>query len=127
MKYYIGTKIIQAELQEKDGKEGYKVRYLDGYDSWSPKDTFEEAYSVFGSEMTFAEALFLLRQAPDSVAHRKVWNGTQTITIGKIEGTDVLVLHKYGENEQMFINFTVGNVDLLAEDWIVEIPQLQQA
>ena len=25
-------------------KEGYKVRYADGYESWSPKDVFEAAY-----------------------------------------------------------------------------------
>ena len=61
MKTYIGTKIIEAapairmrgkvydanetiprsmELVE----EGYKVRYQDGYESWSPKDVFERAY-----------------------------------------------------------------------------------
>ena len=127
MKYYIGTKIIQAEPQEKDGQEGYKVKYLDGYESWSPKDVFEEAYSVFGSEMTFAEALFLLRQEPNSVAHRKVWGGKQVITVGIVHGRDVLVLHTYGEQEKMYLNFTVGNTDLLAEDWNVEIPQIQQA
>lgn len=62
MKCYIGAKIIQAEpmnlfkWQEKqaakgalalrvtDDKPGYLVRYPDGYESWSPKDVFEEAY-----------------------------------------------------------------------------------
>ena len=29
---------------EKDGKPGYKVKYKDGYESWSPKEVFEEAY-----------------------------------------------------------------------------------
>ena len=44
MKSYIGTKIIQAEPMKKDGEPGYKVRYSDGYESWSPKKTFEQAY-----------------------------------------------------------------------------------
>lgn len=45
MKIYIGTKIIEAEpFINKDGKDGYKVRYQDGYESWSPKDVFERAY-----------------------------------------------------------------------------------
>lgn len=60
MKTYIGTKIIQAEPAYRcDGKvypktgpyprkmnleDGYKVRYQDGYESWSPKAAFEEAY-----------------------------------------------------------------------------------
>lgn len=52
MKNYIGTKIIEAEPcaawknsgEHKIGDPGYKVRYEDGYESWSPKDVFEKAY-----------------------------------------------------------------------------------
>ena len=44
MKHYIGTKLIKAEKFEKEGRDGYKVIYEDGYESWSPKDVFEKAY-----------------------------------------------------------------------------------
>ena len=61
MKRYIGTKLIEAEkIVRVDGKmqpldwpipsenarveHGYKVRYADGYESFSPKDVFEKAY-----------------------------------------------------------------------------------
>ena len=60
MKQYIGTKIIQAEPAFRidggiyspdeplpkgtDVEEGYRVRYQDGYESWSPKEVFEAAY-----------------------------------------------------------------------------------
>ncbi|MCK4813977.1 MAG: hypothetical protein KAT14_08585 [Candidatus Marinimicrobia bacterium] len=60
MKAYIGTKIIKAvemgerefdrKFKGKDLKEGqlsrtgYMVEYPDGYKSWSPKKTFEDAY-----------------------------------------------------------------------------------
>lgn len=44
MKSYIGCKLVSAEPMKKDGKEGYKVVYADGYESWSPKETFEKAY-----------------------------------------------------------------------------------
>ena len=61
MKTYIGTKIIEAiPAIRKGGKvydaneliprsmepveEGYKVRYQDGYESFSPKDVFERFY-----------------------------------------------------------------------------------
>lgn len=48
MRKYIGTKIVGAEpktLLTADGeREGYKVVYKDGYESWSPKEAFEEAY-----------------------------------------------------------------------------------
>jgi len=68
-KIYIGTKIIAAEpmsekewtvkraifnapylntesawREGKENREGYKVRYEDGYVSWSPKETFERTY-----------------------------------------------------------------------------------
>lgn len=44
MQAYIGSKIINAEPQDKDGQPGYKVVYPDNYVSWSPKAVFEEAY-----------------------------------------------------------------------------------
>ena len=50
MKNYIGVKIVKAEPEVKDGKEGYKVVYPDGYTSWSPKDVFEKAYRVLDCE-----------------------------------------------------------------------------
>lgn len=46
--FYIGVKIIEAEPEVKDGKEGYAVKYPDGYTSWSPKDVFESAYLPMG-------------------------------------------------------------------------------
>lgn len=61
MKKYLGTKLVTAKpmtraeaevilgksikpaKQEYSG-EGYLVRYEDGYQSWSPKEVFDEAY-----------------------------------------------------------------------------------
>ena len=58
-KLYIGCKIILASRlsecsflkhekgENVDGREdrpGYKVKYPDGYVSWSPKNVFENAY-----------------------------------------------------------------------------------
>jgi len=51
-KTYVGAKIIRAYREPKDGREGYHVIYPDGYESWSPKETFEAAYR----EVTPAEA-----------------------------------------------------------------------
>lgn len=52
MQKFIGTKLIEAEPcpawkdagGHKIGDPGYKVLYSDGYESWSPKDVFEQAY-----------------------------------------------------------------------------------
>lgn len=61
MKKYIGTKTIMAMPMAKSeaekvlnrslddangGEDGYLVEYTDGYKSWSPKETFEEAYKI---------------------------------------------------------------------------------
>lgn len=51
MKDYVGIKHIKAEPCEKDGKEGYKVIYENGYESWSPKDVFEKAYAEVEDSM----------------------------------------------------------------------------
>lgn len=50
-KAYVGTKLILAFRETQDGAEGYRVIYPDGYESWSPKASFEGAYR----EITEAE------------------------------------------------------------------------
>ncbi|NFG21974.1 Gp49 family protein [Clostridium botulinum] len=60
MNKYIGTKLLQAKPinlgdynkyrgwiipeNENPKKEGYLVKYPDGYESWSPKEIFEKSY-----------------------------------------------------------------------------------
>jgi hypothetical protein len=57
VKAYVGTKIIRAEPENRDGEAGYKVVYPDGYVSWSPAATFEEAYRPISSaEVALVEA-----------------------------------------------------------------------
>lgn len=46
--HYVGTKIVMAWEQDKDGQPGYSVKYNDGYISWSPKAQFEEANVELG-------------------------------------------------------------------------------
>ena len=46
--YYVGVKIVFAWPEVKDGKEGYAVKYPDGYTSWSPKEVFEASYLPMG-------------------------------------------------------------------------------
>jgi hypothetical protein len=73
---YIGTKIITAFPQEKDGKPGYGVIYADGYTSWSPKEVFEESYRAIerdGQALNFGDALHILKLGK-KVA-RAGWNG----------------------------------------------------
>lgn len=88
MKKYIGTKMIEAKpmnrgdynkyrgwtipKDENPSDEGYLVKYSDGYESWSPKKQFEEAYrDCMG--MTFGIALELLKKG--CKVAREGWNG----------------------------------------------------
>lgn len=62
-KLYIGTKLILAEPMDEvaflkkvkgvtvdqETRSGYHIIYPDGYESWSPKDTFETAYRLVTS------------------------------------------------------------------------------
>src|SRR6202008_907288 len=78
MKAYIGTKIIQAEIPDQGdpardkGEDGYKVIYADGYESWSPRQAFEDAYQSLDA-MSFGHAVVMLK-AGKKVA-RAGWNG----------------------------------------------------
>ena len=63
MEHYIGVKEIDAEPMnrgdyneyrgwaipenEDPADEGYLVKYPDGYESWSPKEVFEKAYTQY--------------------------------------------------------------------------------
>lgn len=46
--FYVGVKIVKAELAEKDGEPGYNIIYDGGYISWSPKEVFEKYYFPMG-------------------------------------------------------------------------------
>lgn len=72
MKKYIGTKSIEAEVMNEltavkkgfarsnednhEWRQGYHVRYEDGYESWSPKGVFEKAYKPAD---TFLDRLYI--------------------------------------------------------------------
>lgn len=74
MKRYIGTKVILAEPMEKDGQDGFRVKYEDSYESWSPIGPFKKAYHLIEEGcLTFGQAIEAMK-AGFKVA-RKGWNG----------------------------------------------------
>ncbi len=139
MKKYIGTKIIYAEpatrgdcykgpnmLSNEQAKEpGYRVVYPDGYESWSPKAVFEEAYHPTDG-MSFGLALEALKKRL-KVA-RSGWNGKgQYVTLipagnAMFQGDDMQdcfgLKNAQGKMQPGWVP-SIG--DCLAEDWkIVE-------
>lgn len=150
MKTYIGTKIIEAipairkggTVYEKDQpipksmdpeQEGYKVRYQDGYESWSPKAVFEEAYRPIDG-MNFGLAIEAMKKGKK--CRRAGWNGknqhielASAISYTSPEGVIVNAEHDAIGNKAIAFCGTSGiqmgwlasQADMLADDWeIVE-------
>lgn len=153
MKRYIGTKVIAAEpmnrgdynkyrgwtmpADENPEDEGYLVQYTDGYISWSPKGTFDEAYRPCDF-LNFGLALEALR-AGYKVA-RRGWNGrgmflylthgsklpysklkpeTQKALINHPESTVHINGHidMKAADGSVVIGWLASQTDMLAEDW----------
>ena len=146
MKKYIGTKMIEAgemnrgdyneyrgwtaPADENPEDEGYLVRYSDGYESWSPKKQFEEAYRECNC-MTFGIALELLKKG-FRVA-REGWNGKgmfllyvpsekwgiiNKISLGIPIG-NLLPWIGMKTADDKFVPWLASQTDMLAEDWTI--------
>ena len=116
----------------QDQQEGYRVRYEDGYESWSPKDVFEDAYRHTDA-MNFGLAIEAMKKG-ERVA-RKGWNGKDMyvflayeadfVTDADISAFDQLEV----EVADMLIMKTAQNTfqpgwlasqaDMLADDWYI--------
>jgi len=146
MEKYIGVKIIEAELMnlgdyneyrgwtipedEDPAREGYLVVYPDGYESWSPKEIFEEAYRNIGGKMTFGLAIETMKKG-GKVA-RKGWSGKGMFIFLDIPATSPFSSDGSPKTDPYITMFTAqksyqsgwlsSQADLLAEDWeLVEL------
>ena len=155
---YIGTKIIHAEpayrywmengekvivAHDEDKpqcikdatacEDGYKVVYApDGYESWSPKDVFEEAYRPTDG-MNFGLALEAAKKGAKIV--RRGWNGNGMYVFlaeviefhtdadlsefedQDVEVGDVLVMRTAKGTFQP--GWLASQTDMLADDWYI--------
>lgn len=147
MKKFIGTKIVEAKpmtrgkyneyrgwtipADENPEDEGYLVKYLDGYESWSPEKQFNEAYRECDN-MTFGLAIEALKKGK-KVA-RKGWNGKNQyiqlatgISYKSANGDIVNCEHDaIGNNALAFVGtsgvqmgWLASQADMLSEDWVV--------
>ena len=140
MENYIGTKRIQAEPQIRDGKDGYKVVYEDGYESWSPKNAFDKAYRLIDG-LTFGEAIEALKIG-NKIA-RKGWNGKGMFlfllpagTIPKVAIHDPKlkeILENNGKDtfdalasirmktadDKILTGWLASQTDVLSDDWMI--------
>ena len=148
MQQYIGTKIVEAAPAVKKGgkvydltwpiprsmepeEPGYRVRYPDGYESWSPKDVFEEAYRPTDA-MSFGLAIEAAKKGKRIA--RKGWNGKRqyvelatAISYASPIGAVVNAEHDAIGNQALAFVGTSGvqmgglasQADMLADDWMI--------
>lgn len=125
MKRYIGTKIIHAvpEKHSESGREGYRVRYADGYESWSPQEAFDD-----GEAMTFGLALECLKKGMHVC--RAGWNGKgMWLELQRPDAHSKMTLPYVFLNYPADAQNTPGarvpwlasQTDMLAEDWRIVI------
>lgn len=150
MKKYIGTKLIEAEPAKRRGsgeivplgrivgidefcEQGYKVRYPDGYESFSPKKVFEEAYRPTDG-LNFGLAIEAAKKGKKIA--RRGWNGkNQYVELATCigyrdpQGNVTNPYHEAIGNKALAFVGTSGvqlgwlasQADMLADDWrIVE-------
>ncbi|WP_343546790.1 DUF2829 domain-containing protein [Sphingobium yanoikuyae] len=142
MKKFIGTKVVIAETEERDGVLGYAVVYPDGYRSWSPPEAFEEAYRLSG-EMSFGHALEYLKRG--CRVARAGWNGKgMWIALsGPLQGRNIAFENFWSKpcseyarenggsatvlpcinmltaTGEILMGWLASQTDMLAEDWSV--------
>ena len=110
---------------------GYRVRYQDGYESWSPKDVFEEAYRRTDA-MTFGMAIEATRKGKRIA--RKGWNGKGQYVelatgISYVNPTGEIINASHdaiGNRAFAFVGtsgvqmgWLASQADMLAEDWVI--------
>lgn len=135
---YIGTKVITAWEDSKDGNSGYGVKYEDGYISWSPKAMFEAAYRVIEGDaqaLSFGDALVMLKagkrvtRAPWAAADVFVYHvpaasypaqtGVAKANFGDGALVPYLAYLAIKRADDTVCVFNPGMDSLLAEDWRV--------
>lgn len=129
MRTYIGTKIVQAVLRKgystgldeygmiKFQPDGYIIKYPDGYESWSPKKVFEEAYRPIDA-LTFGLAIEALKKG-HKVA-RKGWNGKKMWLKLQVPdaGSKMSLPYIYMKTaDNHLVPWLASQTDMLAEDW----------
>ncbi|MEN6536479.1 MAG: DUF2829 domain-containing protein [Bryobacteraceae bacterium] len=149
MQKYLGVKLIEAKpmtrgdyntyrgwtipADENPFDEGFLVVYPDGYESWSPKQQFEEAYrEIDEGSMTFGLAIEAMRKGLK--VSRKGWNGkgmfiflregrriTGVNPDSPMGGDFTSLPHFCMRSAQgdCVVGWLASQTDMLAEDWCI--------
>ena len=149
MEKYVSHKVVMAEpmneyeaekkgllrepVKDRDYREGYRVVYEDGYESWSPKHAFEKGYTKVSDNHDFGWASKQLKQG-ERVA-RKGWNGKGIFVFlvpgstFKVNRPPLLGIYQEGTEinyhahidmktaDGQIVPWLASQTDVLSEDW----------
>jgi hypothetical protein len=143
---YYGTKRVTAwpetrneffqttETYKPEEKDGYGVKYEDGYTSWSPKDVFEKAYQPLDA-LSFGHALAAIKEGHRVC--RQGWNGRGMFiflvpgSVFKVNRKPLLGIYPEGTEinyhahidmktaDDMVVPWLASQTDMLADDWMI--------
>lgn len=113
---YIGTKIIEATPHWRAGQPGFKVRYDNGHESWSPEEAFRAYHSI--GAMTFGQAMEAARLGENVC--RFSWPESHQIFYRET-ATDYIA-RGYGKYESEMLGcgpilYIPTSEDMMATDW----------
>lgn len=136
---YYGIKRITAWPERKEFpfpppargsrlREGYAVKYEDGYVSWSPKEVFEKAYQPL-TALSFGHAVQAMKEG--CRVARSGWNGKgmwlslvlkdgwTAVIITTPSDPDLKYLSWIGMKtaDNKFVPWLASQTDILADDW----------
>jgi hypothetical protein len=135
-KQYYGTKLVTAWPELGPEGEGYGVIYADGYQSWSPKKPFEDAYQPLDA-LSFGHAIAAMQDG--HAVTRAGWNGKGMfiyIVSGHLHQVteDELFLGGFGDTipahpyimmktaQGYIVPWLASQADMLANDWQIYEP-----
>lgn len=114
---YIGTKVITARPEQRDGKDGYGVRYADGYTSWSPKDVFEEAYRLCDA-MTFGLAIEAMKKG--EMVRLPKWSPDVFISVQTPESrSEMTAPYFYVTSRFGRVAWIPTMIEMFSEEWAI--------
>lgn len=148
MEKYLGIKLVDAKRMSKESFESYKngklpsitenqtsgymVKYPNGYESWCPKEAFEEANRSI-KNMTFGHAIEALKKGYKIA--RKGWNGANMyayyVEANKYRANTSIAKDEFGEYvpyrayialktaQNDVATWSPSTSDALAEDWVI--------
>lgn len=152
MNKYIGTKLIEAKKMnlgdynnyrgwkipedENPNREGYLVKYEEGYESWSQKEIFEKAYNDINICMSFGQAIEMMKLGYKVT--RQGWNGkgmfiyiqkntvitkdmAKNEVLKEIDGDITINSHidMKTADGSICIGWVASQTDMLSNDWAI--------